>query len=570
MSIRIPAAGSILAWLLFASSCASQLERSSPESWDAFVEHFLESHFEAQPTSAVEAGRHEYDGRLPDWSREGIEAEIERLRRQRQRATSFSDDQLDEHRRFEREYLVSEIDRQLFWLDTAGWPWRNPRFYAGPLDPDVYISREYAPLKQRMRAYIEYARNVPAAAEHIRRNLRTPLPESYVRIGRISFGGMATYLENDVPQVFANVDDRQLEAELREANEQAVAAMKQLDAWFAEQEAQATQAFALGTETFREMLRATEGVEVPLEELKEIGRLDMERNLESLGQACARFAPELDLRGCVQKSRADKPEEGPVEAARRQLDELKAFLVEKDLVSIPGTEEAKVEEAPPYQRWNFAYISIPGPYEQDLPSIYYIAPPDPEWSEQERQEYVPGEADLLFTSVHEVWPGHFLHFLHANRSASTFGQVFVGYAFAEGWAHYSEELMWEAGLGDGDPQIHIGQLLNALMRNARYLCAIGLHAEGMSQEACERLFHEKAFQDVGTARQQAARGTFDPAYLNYTLGKLMIKKLREDWTAPRGGREAWKPFHDRFLGFGGPPVPLVREVLLGEGEGSLF
>src|SRR5262249_51763751 len=189
---------------------------------------------------------------------------------------------------------------------------------------------------------------------------------------------------------------------------------------------------------------------------------------------------------------------------------------------------------------------------------------EPTWTAKEQMEYIPGEPDLLFTSVHEVWPGHFLQFLHANRSRSKFGQVFVGYAFAEGWAHYTEELMWESGLGNGDPAVHIGQLLNALLRNARFLSAVGLHRGTMTVEQSERLFRDEAFQDAATARQQAARGTFDPAYLNYTLGKLMIRNLRDDWCASRGGRAAWKQFHDEFLAFGGPPIPLVRKAMLGD------
>jgi len=183
---------------------------------------------------------------------------------------------------------------------------------------------------------------------------------------------------------------------------------------------------------------------------------------------------------------------------------------------------------------------------------------------------VPGQADLLFTSVHEIWPGHFLQFLHANRSPDSFGQVFVGYAFAEGWAHYSEELMIEAGLGKGAPEYRVGQLSNALLRNVRYLCAIGLHTKGMSVETCDTMFRKEAYQDPGNARQQAARGTYDPAYLNYTLGKLMIRKLRADWTAAHGGRGAWLAFHDQFLSSGGPPIPLVREQMLGKADGSLF
>jgi len=263
-----------------------------------------------------------------------------------------------------------------------------------------------------------------------------------------------------------------------------------------------------------------------------------------------------------------KPVGGAVAAARQQLDTLEDFVRATSLVSIPGRERALVRESPPYQRFNFAYIDIPGPYEKNIPSIYYIAPPDPTWPAAEQAAYVPGVASLLFTSVHEVWPGHFLNFIHSNRASSKFGQVFVGYAFAEGWAHYTEEMMLDAGLGNDDPEVSIGQLTSALLRNVRYLSAIGLHTKGMTVAESEKMFREQAFTDPGNARQQAARGTYDPAYLNYTLGKLMIMKLREDWTEKRGGPGAWKQFHDAFLSFGGPPIPLVRRAMLGNDNGG--
>jgi uncharacterized protein (DUF885 family) len=270
----------------------------------------------------------------------------------------------------------------------------------------------------------------------------------------------------------------------------------------------------------------------------------------------------------VNKAEANKPEKGAVAGAQAQLASLKEFLLEKQVVSIPGKEEAQVREAPPYNRANFAYIIIPGPYETGLPSTYYVAPPDPSWSAAERAAYIPGKANLLFTSVHEVWPGHFLQFLHSNRNSSKIASLWVGYAFAEGWAHYTEEMMWQVGLGNNDPETHVGQLTNALLRNVRFLSAIGLHTQGMTLAQSEQMFRESAFADPGTARQQAARGTYDPAYLNYTLGKLMIRKLRDDWIAKQYGSEAasepqkhWREFHDQFLSYGGPPIPLVRKAM---------
>jgi hypothetical protein len=328
--------------------------------------------------------------------------------------------------------------------------------------------------------------------------------------------------------------------------------------------------YAFGPERFLRMLRDAERVDLPLDVLEAAGRRELERNLAALREACAAFAPGLSMAECVERVQAEKPAGGPVEAARGQLAGLRRFLEEKELVTIPGDEQALIAEAPPYQRWNAAYIDIPGPYDRHLPSIYYISPPDPAWTPEERDAYVAGAADLLFVTIHEVWPGHFLQFLHSNRAESEIGRLFVGYGYAEGWAHYSEELMWEAGFGAGDPRLRIGQLQNALLRNVRYLVSLGLHTGGMTLAEAERMFREQAFQDAANARQQAARGTFDPAYLNYTLGKLMVRKLRDDWTAPRGGRAAWREFHDGFLAVGGPPVPLVRGYLLGEDEAGLL
>jgi uncharacterized protein (DUF885 family) len=305
-------------------------------------------------------------------------------------------------------------------------------------------------------------------------------------------------------------------------------------------------------------------VDVPLEELAEAGRRELERNLAALREALAAFAPGLPVAECLARVAARKPAGGPVEAARRQLAGLRRFVEERELVSIPGDEEARIEEAPPYQRWNSAYIDIPGPYDRHLPSVYYISPPDPSWSPAEQEQYIPNEADLLFVTIHEVWPGHFLQFLHSNRAESELARLFVTYGFAEGWAHYSEEMMWEAGFGDEDPYLHIGQLQNALLRNVRYVVALGLHTGTMTLAEAERMFREEGLQDPASARQQAARGTFDPGYLNYTLGKLMVRKLRDDWTAPHGRLSAWREFHDRFLSYGGPPVPLVRRAMMGE------
>jgi hypothetical protein len=534
--------------------------------WGVFLSAFLDGYFPLNPDFAVYQGRHEFDGQLPDWSPEGLKAARDQRTQAISSALALDPAGLTPGQAFERDYLVAVLQGELFWIEKADWPHRNPDYYVGALDPNVYIARPYADAETRMKAFIAYAKNVPAAAARIEANLQLPLPETYLKYGQAGFSGFAEYYAGDAKAAFADVTDQTLQAEFDTAAAAAAAAMQHLSDHIGSVPA-TKDGYALGAETFSGMVRLTEGVDVPLAELKAIGEADLARNQEALKGACGKYAPELSLGDCMKKMGANKPEIGPVEEAREQLPALRAFLVENDIVSIPGTEQALVEESPPYNRQNSAYIDIPGPYETGLPSVYYISPPDPSWDAETRAAYIPGKMDLLGTSVHEVWPGHFLNFLHSNRSDSVLGKLFVGYAFAEGWAHYTEEMMFEAGLHDADPETHIGQLSNALLRNCRYLSAIGLHAEGMTVQESYDLFRNECYQDAGNATQQAARGTYDPAYLNYTMGKLMIRKLRNDWSArhyPDNPRAGWKAFHDEFLSYGGPPIPLVRKEMMDE------
>lgn len=535
---------------------------SKPAAWPTFVDEFVAGYFEQQPTFAAEAGRHEFDGRLPDWSPAGLRRTESWLEAQRLQALAYPDQALTSAQRFERDYLLATVAKELFWRQVARRPFKSPQFYAGALDPNLYISRPYAPLAERMRVFIAYAGNVPRAAAQIRANLELPLPRTYIDIGKTVFGGLAKFYEVEAKAAFAGVADPALQREFAEQVGPAAQALRELVAWLEQQRPTATDAFALGPEKFSRMLADTEAVEIPLPKLEQMGRADLRRNLKALAQACRRFAPRATTAECVAQAEAHKPPAGPVAVATEQLKHLKAFVAERQLLTIPSDEEATVAPSPPYARWNLAYIDIPGPYEHGLPSVYYVAPPDPAWTAAEQAAYLPGQANLLFVSAHEVWPGHFLQFLHAHRAGSKFAQLFGSYAFSEGWAHYSEELVWEAGLNDGDPETHIGQLVNALLRDVRFLAALGLHTQGWSVEQAEQMFREQAFRDPGNARQQAARGTFDPAYLNYTLGKLLIRQLRDNWCAQRGGRAAWREFHDAFLSYGSPPIPLVSKAML--------
>ena len=546
-------------------SAPTSADAPKPEMrWPQFVESFIDARLEADPYFAVGNGRHEFDGKMPDWSRAGLDRDVAALRGFQNQLAKFDSASLTDAQRFEHEYLRWVVDSQLFWLTNADSPSRNPAWYLGSLDPSIYLTREYAPLPERLEGYLGYARSVPTLAANIRANLRTPLPSAFIERGVAGFGGYATFFRSEMPPIFAKLTDEKQKHELIEATAAAAAAMEELATWLTKQRATGANDFALGAPVFLEMLRQTERVDMPLEELELVGRKDLDRNLAALKEACASFAPRASLARCVEKMRANKPSGGTIEGARAQLVELRQFVLDKKIVTIPNQEQALVAESPPYNRGNFAYISIPGPFENStVKATYYVAPPDSAWSTAERDAYLPGKAHLLYVSAHEVWPGHYLQSQFANANLSRVASLWSDYAFSEGWAHYAEEMMYDAGLGAGQPEMRVGMLTNALLRDVRFLSAICLHAGCMTLEESEKMFREQAFADAGNARQQALRGTYDPGYLAYTLGKLMIRKLGADWLSANPGATL-QQFHDKFLSYGSPPIPLVRREMLGD------
>ena len=564
--------GSIAAIALGAGlilGCDSQAPEEKPaavatSAWQQFTDSFIERHFAAAPTRAVWAGMHEYDGQLQDVTAGAIRERAEMLREFARRARDeFSAETLNEDEELERQHLISSIEGMLFSAEVAESHLRNPAWYAGALSPSVYVTREYASKDERLAALTALLEKIPAYLQQMRGTLQPPFPRPFVRTSLVGFGGLASHFQDDVPGLFAEVEDQELQASFAAALGPAVAALRDVEAWLELRLEDATEEFALGEERYRELLWRSYRIDLDWKTLKNVAQADLARNLKLLRTTCKLINPDITIADCAAMVRNEKPEAGAVARANEQLPELKEFLLAADIIGIPSEETAFVAEAPAYRRTNSAYIEIPGPYEKGLPAIYYIAGPDPEWPPEMQRQYVPGEADLLNTSVHEVWPGHFLHSLYVKGSSNRMGKLLWNGMLSEGWAHYTEELMQEAGISEGQPLLRVGQILDALMRDVRFLSSIGLHVEGMSVETSQRMFAELAYLDPGNAQQQALRGTYDPGYFVYTLGKLIIMKMREDWTAERGGRAAWKEFHQKLLSYGSAPLPVLRQAMMG-------
>ena len=537
------------------------------------ADQWLDETFTRHPYRAVEVGLHEYDGMLPDVSETALTKETQALEAALQKFEAFDPAGLEPELRVERGVIIQQIRADLFEVSRRRQPWTNPMYYLAALDLAAYISREYAPLPERAAAITRLANGTPQHLRNAMGRLEAKLPRTFVDTALLQVRGTIEFVEKDVRTATAGLTGK-AQSDLDAGLAAMAAALKEYEAFLVERRKTATDDFALGAEMFVEMLRETQGFDVSVERLRELGQADLDRNFAALEAATKALNPKKPLVKVVAKVTADKPAtDGVLAEATQQSEAMRKFLLDKDLITIPSEDVAEVRPSPPFMRWNSAFLSPAGVFEKAaLPSFYYISPPDPAWPKKQQQAYVPGKTDLLFITIHEVWPGHFLHGLHIKANRSRVLKSSWNYAMGEGWAHYTEEMMWDAGVSD-DPAVHVGQLQNALLRNVRYLSAIGLHTGEMTVEQSFQMFRDKAFQDDANARQQAARGTFDPMYLSYTLGKLAILKLRDDvkakWEAD-GKTFSLKDFHDALLSYGAAPLPVIREAMLGPDAGPIL
>jgi uncharacterized protein (DUF885 family) len=552
-----------------APTAEAAFQRASAELYQAYFDRIPAGVFGG--SQAVALGMHQYDGKLPDDSPVALQGRAAFLAEARARLESFAAAELSVGSRFERDVFVVRLRGALFDLAVRRTPWRSPPYYLGALSLQNYTSRDYAPVDERARAVLAVCRAARRYLETARANLEASLPRPVVGFAIQMAGGQIAFVQKDVVEALSGVVDPALKADLTPALAELVAQLGAFRDDLKGRLARGTDDFALGEQSFLRMLEETEDLRIDLARLDSVGRADLARNQRALEAAARAFAPGKPLAEALAAAGADRPAAGELLGiARQQVGSLREFLGRHPIVTIPSDEQAEVRESPPFLRVNFASINQPGVFEKrPLPSFYFISPPDPKWSEAEQRAYVASREGLLFTTIHEVWPGHFLDRLHRVRLQSRITRSFGSYASNEGWAHYVEEMMWEEGVAGQDPRAHIAQLLQALMRDVRFLSAIGLHTHGMTVAESHKLFVEQAFQDPGTARQQSMRGTVDPMYLNYTLGKLMILKLRADWRAKVGGGGAFdlRAFHDRLLSYGDAPLPLIRRAMLGEDAG---
>jgi hypothetical protein len=491
-------------------------QKASSELYQAYFDRIPAAPFSG--TVGVALGMHQYDGKLPDDSPGALASRATFLSQSRARLETFPATELSSGNRLERDVFVSHLRGAIFELGARRTPWRSPLYYLSALSLINYTSRDYAPVDERALAVLSVCRGARGYLATARSNLEARLPRPALGFAIQMIDGQIAFVEKDVAEAFSGVADPKLRTDLTSGLAELVVELGAFRDDLKNRLAQGTDGFALGEQTFLAMLEETEGIKIDLATLESVGRADLQRNQRALEAAARSFAPDKPLTETLAAASADRPSATEVVAlGRQQVVSLRAFLERHPIVTIPSGEQAEVRESPPFMRINFASINQPGVFEtRPLPSFYFVSPPDPKWSEAEQRAYVPSREGLLFTTIHEVWPGHFLDRLHRVRLESRITKSFGSYATNEGWVHYVEEMMWDEGVAGPEPRAHIAQLLQALMRDVRFLSAIGLHTHGMTVAESQKLFVEQAFQDAGTARQQSMRGTLDPMYLNYT------------------------------------------------------
>jgi len=455
--------------------------------------------------------------------------------------------------------------------------------YASALDVNIYIKRDFAPLEDRVRSVIAILNKAPEITSAAKANLAESLPRPQVETAIDEAGGAADFLSKDLVAAVKNVKDEKLMAAFHAANTRAISEMRGYAAYLKEQKLpKANDRYALGREKYRKLLEYGEMVTRSPEQLLEIGQRELHRKQQVFAEAAAQIDPARKPIEVFQAIQKDHPTEKTLIAdTARDLDMIRQFVVDHRILTLPSPVRARVTETPQYLRaTSFASMDTPGPFEtKATEAYYYVTPVELDWPPQQKEEWLTAfnfyTTDIV--SIHEAYPGHYVQFLCLKASPATrLEKIFTSYAFTEGWAHYAEQMMVDEGFGASasstptrEQQIKVAkyrlaQTDEALLRICRLCVSIKMHCQGMSVEEATRFFQDNCYYEQKTARQEAIRGAFDPEYLYYTLGKLEILKLREDYQKQEGATFSLQRFHDEMLRHGAPPIRLLREVMLKE------
>jgi uncharacterized protein (DUF885 family) len=563
-----PAPSSAPAPSQVSSAVPAAAAAGAAESFSKFVDDYFDAQFAYVPSRGTDAGFHQYDTKLEDRSRARIEARIAELKSLLSRLQAFDRSKLSFDEAIDADALEGEIRSLLLDQETLrNWE-RNPMGYAGLPGgaADSLIKRDFASSAERLRSLVAREKQMPAVYAAGKANLVNP-PKEFTDLAIRIARGSAGYFSGTVARWAKEAagSDAALWNEFEQTNARVVDATKDFAGWLEKDLVPRSKgSYAIGAANFVAKMKYDDGVELALPDLLAKGEAQLARDYAAFVETAKKIDPAKTAAEVMKSLSNEHPTpEGLIPAVAQSVESARRFLVEKDLVTIPSEVRPHVEETPPFARsGSFASMDTPGAYEtKATEAFYYVTPVEKEWDAKHKEEhlrlYNPYVVSMI--DVHEVWPGHYLQFLYAPRfPTKTRKLVFCG-TNAEGWAHYAEQMMVDEGFGGGDPRYRLAQLQEALLRDCRYVVGIKLHTQGMTVEDGARVFVEKGFQEPANAYEEARRGAYNPTYLYYTLGKLMIQDLSAEYRAKTG--TSLKQFHDAFVAQGGLPIPLVRRIL---------
>ncbi len=539
-------------------------------------QRLIKEHWDFYPTAGSRIGRHEYDGQLPDLSPSQNKRREEELRRGLSELRALGINGLNETGRLSYRIMELFLRRELFIFNDLKPLENNPMRHTGYLNVSGYIRRDYAPLEDRIRSATSAMKQAPDFLEVLDQALSDRISSHVVDMSVESYSGMARFYRVDLADAATGVTDPEIVTKFNQARETAAVALDSFVERLKSRGASGPDGFAIGAELYSGMLATGEGLDAPLSRIAAIGQANLEDNLARIKELAQSIAPGRSVSEIVEEIGRNHPQaQQLIPETRGMLEDIRQSLIDFDVITVPSEDRCQVIETPTYMRYAFAAMDSAGALEtRATESFYYVTPVEDDWTDKQAEEWLSNfnYDTLKIISVHEVYPGHFVHHLHNRygRELPLVNRVATAYSFTEGWAHYTEQMILETGYGEGQPKLLLTQLLEALVRNCRYMCSLRMHTEGMTLDEATKFFMENAYMAELPARREALRGTFDPGYLNYTLGKLMILKLREDYQREQGGAYNLKEFHDRLLSFGGPALPLLRPALLmNPGESAL-
>ncbi len=537
-------------------------------------ESFLKGWLDWRPQTAVSLGFHQYDKGVTDYSKASLDAELQRLKEYRGKLLAVDTAALSPRAFIDYRILQSAINNEVFNFEDMKVYTENPMTYAQAVDINTYVKRDFAPLEERLTAIIAVERQIPALYARAKANLTDSLARPFIEMAINIAKGNAGFLSGDLMTALKPVKNDILMATFRNANQAAIGAINDFVHWLqTEKLPKAQSRYALGEDRYQKFLFNNEMLTLSPQKILEIGLAELKREQGVFNASAHIINPDKKPVEVYHDMEKEHPSaDSLIPESKKHVEGIRQFLIDHQIVTMPSSIRIQVRETPLYDReTSTASCDVPGPFEtKTTEAYYYITPVDNNWSARQKEDWLASfnyyTTDVV--TIHEAYPGHYTQFLHLNASSATrIEKIFSSYAYVEGWAHYTEKMMLDEGYGNNGDSVRaakfrLAQSGDALLRICRLCVSIKTHCQGMSVDEATRFFMDNWYQGDKPSRQEALRGTFDPGYLFYTIGKLEILKLRNDYQQQEGNRYSLKAFNDAMLDNGMPPIRLLREILL--------